>query len=212
MKILITAFDAFGGESTNASLSVLSLLPKKIHDHHIITAIIPTVAYRSVEVIKEQIIKHQPDIVLSLGQATGRADITLEKVGINFDDFRICDNDGQQIIDKAVIENADSAYFVTLPLKAMVQAMRNNGVPASISMTAGTFVCNHLLFATSHFLANNYPHIKNGFIHIPCMPEQAATMNKATPSMSSETVLKGIISALSVIDNEEIDISLGSIC
>ena len=122
----------------------MKLLPATIEGAEIIKLEIPTVVHKSLQVIREAIQKHDPDMILSIGQAGGRSDLTVERVGINIDDCRITDNEGNQPIDEPVFADGDAAYFSNLPIKAMVNEIRKNKIPASISNSAGTFVCNHV--------------------------------------------------------------------
>lgn len=210
MKILVSGFDPFGNDSINPALEIIKLLPEKIANHQIFVLEIPTVAYKSLEKIEEGIKKYEPDIILSIGQAEGRADITAEKIGINLNDFRIPDNEGVQIIDKKIFEDGADAYFTKLPVKKMVENIKKNKIPASVSLSAGSFICNHVLYGVSYLIEKKYPKIKNGFIHIPCLPEQG--VDKKIPTMSIENILKGIISAIEVIDEKEIEAIGGNIC
>ncbi len=211
MKILVTGFDPFGEDIINPALETVKCLPAKINGHKIIGLEVPTVAFKSLKVIESAIRKHNPDIILSLGQAAGRGDISVERVGVNLDDFRIPDNEGNQFIHRKIFEDAPDAYIVKLPVKKMVENIKANGIPASVSMTAGTFVCNHVLFGVSHILATKYKGKKNGFIHIPCLPEQAVD-KRNMPSMSKETILAGIVHAIEVIAEDEIAVTGGKIC
>ncbi len=211
MKILVTGFDPFGKDKINPALEAIKELPSEINGHEVITLEVPTVGFKSLEVIEEGIKKYDPDIVLSIGQAAGRFDITVERVGINLDDYRIPDNDGNQFIDSKIFEDAPDAYIVKLPVKKMVENIKANGIPASVSMTAGTFVCNHVLFGVSHILATKYKGKRNGFIHIPCLPEQAVD-KRNMPSMSKDKIVAGIIHAIEVIAEDEIAVSGGKIC
>lgn len=144
MKILITGFDPFGGESINPALEAVKKLPDTILGQEIIKIEIPTVFRKSLEKIEENIQKHNPDVVISVGQAGGRFGVTPERVAINIDDARIKDNEGNQPIDISIYEDGENAYFSNLPIKAMVKEMNDNGIPASVSNTAGTFVCTML--------------------------------------------------------------------
>lgn len=156
MKILVTGFDPFGGESINPAIESVKKLPDKILDAEIIKLEIPTVAKKSINKIEEAIIKHNPDVILSIGQAGGRFDITVERIGINIDDFRIKDNEGNQFIDTPIFEDGDSSYFSNLPVKAMVENIQNKNIPASVSYTAGTFVCNHVLYGVRYLIEKKY--------------------------------------------------------
>ena len=144
MKILVSGFDPFGGEKINPAIESVKLLPDEIKGAKIIKVEIPTVARKSLKKLEEVIEIEKPDVVLSIGQAGGRTDISVERVGINMDDFRIKDNEGNQPIDEKIAKDGPDAYLVTIPIKAMVQKMIENKIPASVSNTAGTFVCNHV--------------------------------------------------------------------
>ena len=148
--------------------------------------------------MNELIIRHDPDIIVSVGQAGGRASITVERVGINVDDYGIPDNDGEQPQDEPIVENGPAAYFTTLPIKKIVQVMKDNGIPAAISNTAGTFVCNHVIYETGHLIETKYPGKKFGFIHIPYLPEQVVK-KASVPSMPLELVVKGLTLAIKAI-------------
>lgn len=203
MKILVTGFDPFGGEKINPAIESVKRLPDKILDAEIIKLEIPTVIGKSVDKIREKIKEVEPDVVLSIGQAGGRPDITVERVGINCDDCRIKDNEGNQPIDEKVVEDGPAAYFATIPIKAMVEHIKERKIPASVSNTAGTFICNHVLYGVCHIKATEYPNMRTGFIHIPFLPEQV-TDKKNMPSMALETIVKGLELAIeAIITNEE---------
>ena len=203
MKILVTGFDPFGGEKINPAIESVKRLPDKILDAEIIKLEIPTVIGKSVDKIREKIKEVEPDVVLSIGQAGGRPDITVERVGINCDDCRIKDNEGNQPIDEKVVEDGPAAYFATIPIKAMVEHIKEGKIPASVSNTAGTFICNHVLYGVCHIKAREYPNMRTGFIHIPFLPEQV-TDKKNMPSMALETIVKGLELAIeAIITNEE---------
>ena len=140
MKVLITGFDPFGGEPINPALEAVKKLPEIISGAEIIKLEIPTVFRKSLEKIEEAIIKENPDIIISVGQAGGRFGITPERVAINIDDARIKDNEGNQPLDIRIFEDGENAYFSNLPVKAMVKEVTDGGLPASLSNTAGTFV------------------------------------------------------------------------
>ena len=203
MKILVTGFDPFGGEKINPAIESVKRLPDKILDAEIIKLEIPTVIGKSVDKIREKIKEVEPDVVLSTGQAGGRPDITVERVGINCDDCRIKDNEGNQPIDEKIVEDGPAAYFATIPIKAMVEHIKEGKIPASVSNTAGTFICNHVLYGVCHIKATEYPNMRTGFIHIPFLPEQV-TDKKNMPSMALETIVKGLELAIeAIITNEE---------
>lgn len=205
MKILVTGFDPFGGEKINPAIESVKLLPETINGAEIIKLEIPTVVRKSLAKIKDAIEKYNPDVILSIGQAGGRYDLSVERVGINVDDCRIPDNEGNQPIDEVIYPDGASAYFATVPVKAMVQSIRDAGIPASVSNTAGTFICNHVLYGVAYEVAKNYKDKKSGFIHIPFLPEQV--VNKPNmPSMPAETIKKGLIAAIEAITKYDEDI------
>ncbi len=205
MKILVTGFDPFGGESINPAIESVKKLPNTIFEATIIKLEIPTVCHKSLAVIEQAIIEHQPDVILSIGQAGGRNDISIERVGINIDDCRIPDNEGNQIIDEPVYKDGPAAYFTTLPIKAMVKQVKEANIPASVSNTAGTFVCNHVTYGVLHMLATKYPGKRSGFIHIPFLPQQVLE-KKGMPSMSLEMIVEGLTKAIEAIVKNNIDI------
>lgn len=213
MKILITGFDPFGGEQINPAEEAVKRVRDNINGAEVIKLTIPTVRTKSVEAIEKAIKKHNPDIVISVGQAGGRFDITPERVAINLDDFRIKDNEGNQVVDEIIKEDGQAAYFSNLPIKGMVKHMNENGIPASVSNTAGTFVCNHVMYGILYMIDKKYPNIKGGFIHIPYMTAQVVD-KKNTPYMSLDEIVKGLELAIEActIYNEDIKAIGGEIC
>ena len=217
MKILVTGFDPFGGEKINPALETIKLLPHEILGTHIIKLEIPTVIGKSLAKIREAVETENPDVVLSIGQAGGRADISVERIGINIDDYHIPDNEGNQPVDKPVIQGGPAAYFVTIPIKAVVEKIRAHNIPASISNSAGTFICNHVCYSVAHLAAartaTGKP-MKSGFIHIPFLPEQVIGKPALTPSMDIKTTVRGITAALEAIveNTADIKVSGGKIC
>ena len=198
MKILVTGFEPFGGESRNPSAEAVERLPDRIGNAEIIKLILPVVRGKSAEAAKRAVEEHHPDVVLSIGQAGGRAAVSVERVAVNLDDYRIADNGGNQPVDEPVVSGGPDGYFCTVPVKKMVDAIQKEEIPASQSLSAGTFVCNHLMYATLHFLAEYAPNTKFGFIHIPYLPEQVAD-RPAMPSMSLELAVRALKAAIEVI-------------
>lgn len=213
MKVLITGFDPFGGEKINPALEAVMALPDTIGDIEVIKLEIPTVFGKSLAAIHEAVAKHQPDIVISVGQAGGRFGISPERVAINIDDARIKDNEGNQPVDVKVVENGAAAYFSNLPIKAMTQAMVNAGIPASVSNSAGTFVCNHVMYGILHMIHTEYPHMRGGFIHVPYIPAQV-TNKPNMPSMSQADITKGLALCIeaAATHKEDLHIAAGAIC
>ena len=208
MKILVTGFDPFGGEKVNPALEAVKSLPSVIHGAEIRWVEIPTVFYKSAEVLEAEINRYHPDVVLCIGQAGGRASLTPERVAINQDDARIPDNQGNQPIDEPIRMDGEVAYFSTLPIKAMVQAIKEEGLPATVSNTAGTFVCNHLMYQALYLADKKFPHMRAGFMHIPYLTEQV--LNKPnTASMCLTDIVRGIEAAIvAIVDYKDKDIKL----
>lgn len=208
MKILVTGFDPFGGEKVNPALEAVKSLPSEIHGAEVRWAEIPTVFHKSSEVLEAEIERYQPDVVLSIGQAGGRASLTPERVAINQDDARIPDNEGNQPIDTPIRTDGAAAYFSQLPIKAMVQAIKEEGLPATVSNTAGTFVCNHLMYQALYLGDKKFPNMRAGFMHIPYMTEQV--INKPnTASMNLTDIIRGIEAAIgAIVDYKDKDLKL----
>lgn len=203
MKVLLTGFDPFGGETVNPAYEAVKLVKEVIQSHEIIKIEIPTVFGKSVQVIEKAIDKHQPDIVLAIGQAGGRMALAVERVGINVDDGRIPDNEGNQPIDEVIEPEGANAYFSNLPIKKMVEAIKAQHIPAVVSNSAGTYVCNHVLYGIMHLVNTKYKDIRGGFIHVPYLPEQVVAGN--TPSMSLEMIKRGIEIAIETAISNDTD-------
>ena len=197
MRILITAFEPFQQETVNATMEALALLPDHVHGHILIKRILPVEFGKAISVMEGLVEELSPDAVISLGQATGRSDVTPERVAINVSDARIPDNGGNQPSDAPIRADGPAAYFSTLPVRDMIAAMKESGVPASLSNTAGTFVCNNLMYGLLDYLHRTGRHIPAGFIHIPATPAQA--VERPSPSLAPETVAKGLLAAISVL-------------
>ena len=197
MKILVTGFDPFGGEPTNPAIESVKRIDEKIEGAEIIKLEIPTVFHKAADVVEAKIKEVKPDVILSVGQAGGRYGITVERVAINEDDARIEDNEGNQPIDVKIREDGAPAYFATLPIKAMVEEIKKENIPASVSNTAGTFVCNHIMYQDL-YLAEKYGDIKAGFIHVPFLTEQVVDKPN-TASMSLDDIVKGLNAAIRAI-------------
>ena len=213
MKLLLTAFSPFGGEKINPSLEAVKLLKDKILETDIIKLEVPTVFGKSIKIVADAIEKEKPDYVLCIGQAGGRYGITPERVAINIDDARIPDNEGNQPIDRPIFADGEPAYFSNLPVKAMVEEIRKEGLPASLSNSAGTYVCNHLMYGVLYSLSKKYYGVKGGFIHVPFIPEQ--TVDKPDkPSMSLTDIVRGLEAAIRAIsrNKEDMKSTEGSEC
>lgn len=205
MKILVTGFDPFGGESINPAFEVIKNLKDKIAGAEVIKLQVPTAFNKSVEKTAEKVAEIKPDFVLNIGQAGGRSDITVERVAININDARIPDNLNQQPIDEVIDAEGEAAYFATIPVKAIVQSIREKNIPASVSNTAGTYVCNHLMYGTLNYIHKNNLNVKAGFIHIPFLFQQV--INKPnTAAMELDTMVQAIEAAIETIVTTENDI------
>lgn len=203
-KVLVTGFDPFGSDKINPALEAVKQLEGMvIDDVEILTQEVPTVFHESIKVVIEAIEKHQPDVVICIGQAGGRTQVTPERVAINIDDARIPDNRKNQPIDEPIYEDGPAAYWTSLPIKSMVHHMKKAGVPAAVSNTAGTFVCNHLFYGLMHYLQKSAPHVRGGFIHIPYIPEQ--TTENGAPSLSLDDIVRGLKTAAIIAANETED-------
>lgn len=203
-KLLLTAFTPFDGERINPALEAVKLVKDKIGNLKIIKLEVPTVFGKSIDTVREAIERERPDFVLSIGQAGGRAEITPERVAINLDDARIPDNEGNQPIDEPIFSDGENAYFSTLPVKAMVEAIRKEGLPSSLSNTAGTYVCNHLMYGVLYYL-DKRPRMKAGFIHVPYIPEQVKD-KKDMPALPLSDIVRGLEAAIQAVEENELDL------
>lgn len=207
MKLLLTAFDPFGGEPVNPALEAVKLVSSRIGDVEIVKVEVPTVFGKSIDTVAAAIEREKPDAVLCIGQAGGRYDLMPERVAINIDDARIKDNEGNQPIDQPIFKDGAPAYFATLPVKAMVKRIREAGIPSSLSNSAGTFVCNHLMYGVLYTLEKKYPGVRGGFMHVPFIPSQVVNRPSPAPSMALADIARGIEAAISAIAENEADIA-----
>ncbi len=198
MKIVVTGFDPFGEDSINPSIEAVKRLPDTIKNAQIIKMELPTVFHESAKLVYDIIEKEVPDVILHVGQAGGRAEITPERVAINLDDARIPDNANQQPLDQPIQADGENAYFSQLPIKAMVEYMKRDNIPASISNSAGTFVCNHMMYQSLYLTNTKFPNTKAGFIHIPFIPEQVVN-RPDKPSLALDEIVKGLVSSIEAI-------------
>ena len=189
--VLVTGFDPFAGESSNPSWEVCRMLPGTIAGLRVETLLVPCEFRRAIEVVAAAIGRHRPSLVVCLGQAGGRSHLSVERVAINVDDARAPDNGGARPIDEPIARDGPPAYFATLPIKAMAAAMRKAGVPTEVSNSAGTYVCNHLMYGVLHFIAASGTPARAGFIHVPY--SEAQVVDKAgIAGMSLATMAKGV--------------------
>ena len=187
--VLLTGFDAFGGDVINPSWLVAQTLAGEIvQGHRVVAELLPTEFAASRKLLAAALRVHKPALVLCLGQAGGRGCLSLERIAINVQDARITDNAGAQPIDIPIVQRGPAAYFSTLPIKAMLQALTASGIPAEVSQTAGTFVCNHVFYALMHALKKQRGTVKTrgGFAHVPYLP------NQGLPCMPLEEMVRGL--------------------
>lgn len=197
MKILLTGFDPFGGEKMNPALQAVRLTqaPDGIT---LIKLEVPTVFGKSLSCVTDAIERYHPDSVVCVGQAGGRSAVTPERVAINIMDATIADNEGTVPVDQPVIPGGDAAIFSTLPIKAMVAAMERSGIPAAVSNSAGTFVCNQLMYGVLDYCRRNCPSTTAGFIHVPFLPEQTVDRPQY-PSLSLPRIVTALEAALTAL-------------
>ncbi|WP_294707312.1 pyroglutamyl-peptidase I [uncultured Fusobacterium sp.] len=205
MKVLITGFDPFGGEKINPAWEAVKALPDNIDGIEVVKLQIPTVFKKSAKKLFENIDSVKPDVVICVGQAGGRYEFSVERVAINVDDGRIPDNDGYQPVDSPVFEDGENAYFSTLPIKAIVEEVKKVGIPSAVSNTAGTYVCNHIMYSLLYYLNKNNLNIKGGFIHVPFIPEQVIE-KKNTPYMELTRITKALEISIKAIRDYEKDL------
>ena len=188
LSVLVTGFDPFGGSLVNPSWdAVHALHGREVAGHRIVGAELPTVFGASLRRLEALLEEHRPRLVVCTGQAGGRAALSLERVAINVNDARIADNAGAKPVDTPVVADGPAAYFTTLPIKAMLQALLDAGVRAEVSQTAGTFVCNHAFYGLMHLLAApQWRGVRGGLVHVPWLPQQGQ------PSMRLEDVVRGL--------------------
>lgn len=209
-KVLLTGFEAFGGDTINPSWRVVSALDGQfIEGHVMLAAQLPCVFAQASQQLRRLLALHKPRLVICVGQAGGRSALSIERIAINVMDARIADNAGQQPIDQPVVIGGPAAYFSTLPIKAMLQAVVHAGVPAEISQTAGTFVCNQVFYALLHDLkkTRRLPGARGGFIHVPFLPGQGV------PHMSLDHMMQGLQAAIgcALVNAEDAAIGAGSL-
>lgn len=198
MKILVTGFDPFGGESVNPAWEAVSRLPGEINGAEVIRMQIPTSFARAPQMVLEKVREYCPDYVVSVGQAAGRTAITPERIAINMMSASIPDNDGEQPVEQKIEGNGPDGYFSLLPVLEMVKAIEAARLPGRISNTAGTFVCNRVMYSVLHGCHTRFPGMRSGFIHVPCIPEQTVK-HPEWFSLPVEEITRGLEAALSVL-------------
>ncbi len=191
-KVLLTGFEPFGKATSNPSGEIV----KQIAGDNIVTAILPVAYAQSAERLLALIAEHNPDVVILLGQAEGRTQITPERVAINLDDARLADNEGVMRNDVKILEDGPDAYFSTLPIKEIVEAIQAKGIPAAVSLSAGAFLCNHVFYIAQNKFAGTS--VRSGFVHVPLMDSQASEF-PGLPTMPLDQMVTAIQTMLEVI-------------
>jgi pyroglutamyl-peptidase len=198
MKILVTGFDPFGGEPINPSWEAVRRLPDAVKSIEIIKAQIPTSFGRSADVVRAATLEHDPDVVICIGQAGGQLAISAERVASNVSEGRIPDNDGKQPIDTRIRADGPAAYFTSLPVEAMVTAMKKTGIPAVVSNNAGAYVCNHLMYQVLYMIDHEFPGKRGGFVHVPYAPQQV--VNKpGEPALGIDEMATALAASIGAI-------------
>jgi pyroglutamyl-peptidase len=191
MRVLITGFEPFGGEGVNPSWAASEQVAATRRDGLDITAVRLSCVYgKAIEELRAAVARTDPELVLCTGQAGGRSGLSVERVAVNVDDARIPDNAGNQPVDEPVVPGGPVAYLSSLPVKACVAAVREAGLPASVSGTAGNFLCNHVFYGLAHLIATERPGLRGGFVHVPYAPEQV--VGRSEPSMSVPDIARGL--------------------
>ena len=191
-NVLVTGFEPFGGDTLNPSaLAAQALNGRVVAGRRVTGIVLPCVFGKSLAALKQEILRTLPELVICTGEAGGRGDISVERVAINIEDATIPDNAGNQPVDHAVVRGGPAAYWSTLPVKAIVAALREADLPASISQSAGTFVCNHVFYGLMRTLARKRT-VRGGFIHVPYLPEQARRAADGSPSLPLAEIIRGL--------------------
>jgi pyroglutamyl-peptidase len=193
MKLLLTGFEPFGGSKTNPSEQVIRRLAgERIGEFTVSSVLLPVDRFQGPEKMLGRLKALDPDAVLCLGEASGRATVAIERIAVNLVDFRIPDNAGNQVVDEAVLPGGPAAYFATLPVRESIQALLNAGIPAELSLSAGSYLCNQVFYHLLHYISGSGRQITAGFVHLPALPEQAAQQARPLPTMSFETSLAAV--------------------
>ena len=198
MKVLLTGFEPFGGESINPAFEILQDLPDAIEGHEIVKREIPTSYKASIRAIEALLEAETPDVVISLGQAGGNMGLHIEKVGLNLRDAGVADNDGHLAEDEVIFPDGDTAYYATVPVRAMVERVRAENIPAAISYSAGAYVCNNVLYALLYLAKTRYIGMRCGFIHVPYFPEQVMGKGRVF-YMTKEEMARGLMAAIGAV-------------
>lgn len=200
MKLLLTGFEPFGGSPVNPSERVVRAIERQgLENIQLQTAILPVDRVAGPAALIRAVQTGKPDAVLCLGEASRRAVISVERIAVNLMDYRIADNAGHRVVDEPIVRDGPAAFFVTLPVRAMLDAVCAAGVPVELSLSAGSFLCNQVIYTLLHYVAQNDLQIPAGFIHLPPLPEQVVGKNPPVASMALETMVAGIRAAIGAI-------------
>lgn len=193
-RVLVTAFEPFGGETVNPSQQAVALMTNGPAQDgvEIVTAVLPVVFGDAIDALRQAIDLHDPDIVICAGEAGGRFAITPERVAININDAYIPDNSGRAPVDEPILEGGPAGYLSTLPVTAIVAALRLAGIPAAKSSTAGNYVCNNVFYGLMHLISTERPQIVGGFVHVPYVHEQVLNRVDDQPSLSLEMITQAL--------------------
>lgn len=198
MKILVTAFEPFGGEKVNPAQEAVAKIDARSHGAEIVKVSVPVVFGEAIDTVYAAMKAERPDVVLCIGQAGGRSAVTPERVAINVNDAGSPDNNGNQPVDEPIFEDGAAAYFSTLPIKRIVERVRAAGLPASVSNSAGTYVCNNLMYGVLYYIEKEFPGVRGGFVHVPYLHEQVLS-RMGVPSLSLEDMVKAIDAVIAAI-------------
>lgn len=210
--VIVLGFEPFGGETINPSAEIARRLHgQSISEHRVVSDVLPVNFTDAPKRLAECLDQHRPELVIALGQAGGRKEISFERVAINLIDARIADNAGLQPIDVEILRGGPGAYFSTLPLKAMHAQLQALGVPSALSLSAGTFVCNQIFYWLAHLLASEHPQARGGFVHVPWLPEQV-WRHAGEPCMPLEKMVDGVRAAIecALLTRSDLDITGGA--
>jgi pyroglutamyl-peptidase len=200
MKLLLTGFEPFGGSQVNPSEQVVRRLVRDgVPGVALHSAILPIDRHGGPATLLNAVRALHPDAILCLGEATRRMAISIERVAINLLDYRMADNAGYQAVDESIVPDGPAAYFVTLPVRAILDAVRAVGIPAELSLSAGAFLCNQVTYELLHYLTTHQLDIPAGFVHLPALPEQVTNAYPPMPSMALETMARGICAVIGAL-------------
>ena len=199
MKILVTGFEPFGGESVNPSWLAVSRLPEEVPGAQIVKKQLPVVWFKAVDILKDYIEAEKPDVVMMCGQAGGSDAMRIERVGINLCEASIPDNEMVQLFGVPIDPEGPAAYFSTFPYGPMLEAAQATGVPTKFSYSAGAYLCNHVLYGCLRLAEQQYPALRAGFIHVPFLPEQVTDKKPGTPSMPLDDIARVLLAFVETI-------------